>query len=81
MEQTDCSETSAYKIQTPGYYPEENVQHTEQGKNVKLRNFSICLYSIFYIQYRHYCNFPPMHVAYLFLHVRITVYLINSKVI
>jgi len=26
MEQTDCSETSAYKIQTPGNYPEENIQ-------------------------------------------------------
>jgi len=23
---TECSETSAYKIQTPGNYPEENVQ-------------------------------------------------------
>jgi hypothetical protein len=23
---TDCSETSAYKIQTPGNYPEENIQ-------------------------------------------------------
>ena len=28
MEQTECSETSAYKIQTPGNYPEENIQHT-----------------------------------------------------
>ena len=25
---TECSETSAYKIQTPGNYPEENIQHT-----------------------------------------------------
>jgi hypothetical protein len=25
MEQTECSETSAYKIQTPGNYPEENI--------------------------------------------------------
>jgi len=24
---TVCSETSAYKIQTPGNYPEENIQH------------------------------------------------------
>jgi len=32
MEQTECSETSAYKIQTPGNYPEENIQHTEQAK-------------------------------------------------
>jgi len=28
MEQTECSETSAYKIQTPGNYPEENIQQT-----------------------------------------------------
>ena len=27
MEQTECSETSAYKIQTPGNYPEENIQY------------------------------------------------------
>jgi hypothetical protein len=26
---TECSETSAYKIQTPGNYPEENIQHTK----------------------------------------------------
>jgi hypothetical protein len=28
MEETQCSETSAYKIQTPGNYPEENIQNT-----------------------------------------------------
>jgi hypothetical protein len=28
MEQTECSETLAYKIQTPGNYQEENKQHT-----------------------------------------------------
>jgi len=26
MEQTECSETSAYKIQTPGKYSEESIQ-------------------------------------------------------
>jgi len=26
MEQTGCSETSAYKIQTPGNYPEESIK-------------------------------------------------------
>jgi len=26
MEQTECSETSTYKIQAPGNYPEENIQ-------------------------------------------------------
>jgi len=28
MEQTERSETSAYKIQTPGNYPKENIQQT-----------------------------------------------------
>jgi len=40
MEHTECSETSAYKIQTPGNYPEENIQHTEHGKSLKSRMYS-----------------------------------------
>ena len=28
VEQTECSETAAYKIQTPGNYPEESIQHS-----------------------------------------------------
>jgi len=35
MEQTECSETSAYKIQTPENYPEESIQHTEHGDSLK----------------------------------------------
>ena len=27
MEQTECSETSAYKIQTLGNHPKESIQH------------------------------------------------------
>jgi hypothetical protein len=38
MEQTESSETSAYKIQTPGNYPEENTQHKEHGKSLKSTN-------------------------------------------
>jgi len=26
MEQTECSETSAYKLQTPEYYPKESIK-------------------------------------------------------
>jgi hypothetical protein len=37
MEQTGCSETSAYKIQTPGNYPEESIQHSEEGESLKSR--------------------------------------------
>jgi hypothetical protein len=35
MEQTECSETPSNKIQTPGNYPEENIQHTEHGESLK----------------------------------------------
>jgi len=41
MEQTECSETSAYKIQTPRNYPEESIQHTEQGEILKSRIYPI----------------------------------------
>jgi len=37
MEQTECSKTLAYKLQTPGNYPEESIQHTEHGKSLKSR--------------------------------------------
>jgi hypothetical protein len=37
MEQTECSETSAYKIQTPGNYSEENIQHSQHGESLKSR--------------------------------------------
>jgi len=33
MEQTGCSETSAYKIQTPGNYPEESIQQVLNYNN------------------------------------------------
>ena len=36
-EQAECSETSAYNIQTAGNYPEENIQHTEHGESLKSR--------------------------------------------
>ena len=35
MEQTDGSETLAYKIQMPGSYPEESIQLSEHGKSLK----------------------------------------------
>jgi hypothetical protein len=37
LEQTECSETSAYKIQTPGNYPEESIQHSEHSESLKSR--------------------------------------------
>ena len=40
MEQTECSETSAYKIQTPENYPEESIQHSEHGECLKSRRYT-----------------------------------------
>jgi len=37
MEQTKCSETSAYKIQTPGKHPKESIQHSGYGESLKSR--------------------------------------------
>jgi hypothetical protein len=37
MKMGQCSEKSAYKIQTPGNYPEESIQHSEHGESLKSR--------------------------------------------
>jgi len=41
LEQPECSETSAYKIQTTGNYPEESIQHSEHGKSLKSRMLQV----------------------------------------
>ena len=35
MKMEQGPETSAYKIQTPGNYPEESIQHLEHGESLK----------------------------------------------
>jgi hypothetical protein len=40
MEQIECFETSAYKIQTPGNHPEENIQHMD---------ITLWAYSVYFI--------------------------------
>jgi len=37
MEQTECSETSEYKIQTPGNHPKESIQHSGHDERLKSR--------------------------------------------
>jgi hypothetical protein len=39
--QTECSEMLAHKIQKPGNYPEESIQHSEHGESFKLRKVNI----------------------------------------
>jgi len=41
MEQTECSETLAYKIQTPGSHPEKRIKHSEHGESLKSRTCMI----------------------------------------
>ena len=41
MEQTECSEMSAYKIQTPGNYPKECIQHSEHSESLKSRSIVV----------------------------------------
>ena len=40
IEHTECSETSAYKIQTPGNYPDESTQHSGHGESLKFWNLN-----------------------------------------
>jgi len=47
MEQTECFETSAYKIQTPGNYSEESIQHSEQGESLKSRIILRCCFRLY----------------------------------
>jgi len=47
-DRTVCSETSAYKIQTPGNYPKEKIQHTENSESLKSR--------MFILAYQHLTN-------------------------
>jgi hypothetical protein len=35
MEQTECAETLAFKLQTLGTTPEESMRHSKQGENLK----------------------------------------------
>ena len=43
MEQTECSEMSAYKIHTPGNYPECSIHHSEHGEKFAIKNLTIHL--------------------------------------
>jgi len=61
MVQTECSETSAYNIQTPGNCPEESIQHSEHGGSFKSRRGSFILFVgcwtvvLFWYEYRALC--------------------------
>ena len=51
MEQTECSETSAYKIQTPGNYPKESMQRVDIYLLTKIIILKICFHMGIYNDY------------------------------
>jgi hypothetical protein len=57
MEQIECSETSAYKIQTPGNHPEENIQQIYVcflcATPLKFLNQLADFYGTWYVGYKH----------------------------
>ena len=57
---TECSETSAYKIQTPGNCPEESIQHSEQVEGSEIEN-TPSNFSILFLKKGHenYTSFRP----------------------
>jgi len=44
MEQTERSETSAYKIQIAGNHPKQRIQHSEHSKSLRSRNLTFLTY-------------------------------------
>jgi hypothetical protein len=42
MEPTECSETSAFNIHTPGKYPEEGTSCLQHGESLKTTIVLIC---------------------------------------
>ena len=58
---TKCSETSAYKLQTPGNYPKESIQHTEHSESLKSRIF-IFIMRIRIVWYVYNCNYSDLTV-------------------
>jgi len=80
MEQRECSETSAYKIQTPGNYLEESMQHSEQGESLKSRNafqatpihVNLKLSELISHLLHAYYNIPPISSSLIWLSLMIS---------
>jgi hypothetical protein len=49
IKQTECSETSAYKIQTLGNYAEESIKYSEHSERLKSRTLIIFVTPLFRI--------------------------------
>jgi len=67
---TECSETSAYKIQTPGNHPEESIQRLPScfffvSMPKKIHKSQIHVHKIAAVTFNHYCSFSLLHIAYV----------------
>ena len=70
MQMEQCTETSAYKIRTSGNYPEERVQHSEQGDSLKSRKR-------FLAYYLHICTNKCAYI-YIYIYNKILHYITNA---
>jgi hypothetical protein len=52
MEETECSETT-YKIQTPGNYPKESIQHSQYGESL-ISRIQKCIFDLLATRFAHY---------------------------
>jgi len=65
MEQTEYSETSAYKIQTPGNYPEENIRVVSScWTTLRYATNYTTSYSLFWFVHLDTCFVDPAHKMY-----------------
>jgi hypothetical protein len=65
MEQRECSETSAYKFQTPGNYPKEYIQHLEHGETLKSRTVNLSVSMT--LRRQGVCSLASFFSTWLFL--------------
>jgi hypothetical protein len=72
MEQTECSETSANKIQSPGNYPKERIQPSEPGERLKSRHLVLLLLfcSVVTCSQTKICNFLKAYFKNLFYDIQ-----------
>jgi hypothetical protein len=71
MEQTECAETSAYKIQTPGNYPEERIQISVVWNLVTFL-FALLQFQFIFMAKQPLLGSEPSHYRYFTITLRHT---------
>jgi hypothetical protein len=65
MELTECSETSAYRIQTRGDYPEESIKQSEPGESLKSSYFVCGRIGVHVVKYDLYRPIVDFNIEYI----------------